>query len=64
MSPLFDAISVLLHFDHESLKYIHGQNKLRHAKWVEFLQSFDFVSKYKAGNRNIAADTLSRRHNL
>jgi len=38
----------ILHSDHESLKYIHGQQKLnpRHAKWVEFLQSFNFSSKY------------------
>ena len=37
----------VLHSDHESLKYIHGQHKLsaRHAKWVEFLQSFNFVAK-------------------
>ena len=56
----------VLHSDHESLKYIHGQHKLssRHAKWVEFLQSFDFVAKYKAGKANIVADALSRKHSL
>ncbi|XP_074288672.1 uncharacterized protein LOC141613826 [Silene latifolia] len=39
----------VLHSDHEALKHIHGQQKLniRHAKWVEFLQSFTFSSKYK-----------------
>ena len=43
----------ILHSDHESLKYINGQQKLspRHAKWVEFLQSFHFSSKYKDGKR-------------
>ncbi|XP_021730697.1 uncharacterized protein LOC110697622 [Chenopodium quinoa] len=41
----------VLHSDHEALKYIHGQQKLnpRHAKWVEFLQSYNLSSKYKEG---------------
>ena len=58
--------SFILHSDHKALKFIHGQKKLsaRHAKWVEFLQTFNFVSKYKAGKANIVADALSRRHNL
>ena len=44
----------ILHSDHESLKYINGQLKLnpRHAKWVEFLQSFHFSSKYKAHGKH------------
>ncbi|XP_074303235.1 uncharacterized protein LOC141637674 [Silene latifolia] len=54
----------VLHSDHEALKHIHGQQKLnqRHAKWVEFLQSFTFSSKYKTGASNVVADALSRRH--
>ena len=44
------------------LKFISGQYKLnsRHAKWVEFLQSFSFVSKYKPRHTNVVANALSR----
>ena len=56
----------ILHSDHESLKYINRHQKLspRHAKWVEFLQSFHFFSKYKDGRSNVVADALSRRYTL
>jgi len=56
----------IIHNDHESLKYLKGQNKLnkRHAKWMEFLEQFQYVIKYKKGKTNILADTLSRRHVL
>ncbi|GJY64922.1 transposon ty3-I gag-pol polyprotein [Tanacetum coccineum] len=38
----------ILHSNHEALKYIQGQHKLqpRHAKWVEFLQAFNFNIKH------------------
>ncbi|XP_021759482.1 uncharacterized protein LOC110724372 [Chenopodium quinoa] len=50
----------------KAFEFIHGQKKLnaRHAKWVEFLQSFNFATKYKKGKTNIVADALSRRHNI
>jgi hypothetical protein len=40
------------------------QNKLnrRHAKWVEFIESFPYIIKHKKGKDNIIADALSRRY--
>nr|GEY26826.1 RNA-directed DNA polymerase [Tanacetum cinerariifolium] len=56
----------ILFFDHEALRYIQGQAKLkpRHAKWVELLQEFSFVIRYKAGSSNTVSDAFSRRHSL
>ncbi|XP_065871954.1 uncharacterized protein [Euphorbia lathyris] len=54
----------VIHTDHESLKHLKGQQKLnrRHAKWVEFIETFPYVIKYKQGKENVVADALSRRH--
>ncbi|GJW59663.1 putative CCCH-type zinc finger family protein [Tanacetum coccineum] len=56
----------VLFSDHEALKFINGQHKLkpRHAKWVEFIQAFSFVIRHKVGSDNQVADALSRRHSL
>ncbi|GKC15225.1 putative CCCH-type zinc finger family protein [Tanacetum coccineum] len=56
----------VLFSDHEALKFINGQHKLkpRHAKWVEFIQAFSFVIRHKDGSNNQVADALSRRHSL
>ncbi|GKC44870.1 RNA-directed DNA polymerase [Tanacetum coccineum] len=56
----------VLFSDHEALKFINGQHKLksRHAKWVEFIQTFSFVIRHKVGLNNQVADALSRRHSL
>ncbi|XP_060177884.1 uncharacterized protein LOC132607823 [Lycium barbarum] len=53
----------VLYSDHEAIKYLNHQQKLnaRHAKWVEFLQNFQFVIKHKAGKLNQVADALSRK---
>ena len=36
----------------------------RHARWVEYLQSYTFVLKHKAGSENRAADALNKRVTL
>ncbi|XP_057485167.1 uncharacterized protein LOC130771560, partial [Actinidia eriantha] len=50
--------------DHESLKYLKSQHKLnkRHARWVEFIETFPYVIRYKQGKENVVADALSRRY--
>ena len=55
-----------IHSDHESLKYFKGHIKLnnRHLKWVEFIETFPYVVKYKQGKNNTVVDALSRRYNL
>jgi hypothetical protein len=56
----------VIHSDHESLKHICSQNNLnrRHAKWIEFIEVFSYVVKYKKGKDNLVADDLSRRYTL
>ena len=56
----------MVHTDHESLKYLKGQQKLnkRHAQWMEFHEPFPYVIKYKKGKENVVADALSRRYVL
>lgn len=56
----------VIHTDYESLKHLKGQTKLnrRHAKWIEFIETFTYVIKYKQGKDNVVADPLSRRYNL
>ena len=56
----------IIYTDHESLKHFKSQHSLskRQAKWVEFLESFAYVIKYKKGSTNVVADTLSRRYVL
>ena len=36
----------------------------RHAKWVEFIETFPYVIKYKQGKETIVADALSRKYVL
>ncbi|XP_048627497.1 uncharacterized protein LOC125596364 [Brassica napus] len=52
--------------DHETLKHLRGQTTLkrRHARWLEFVETFPYVIKYKKGKDNVVADALSRTHTL
>jgi len=56
----------VLYTDHQALRYLNSQGKLnqRHLKWVEFLQSYTFVLKYRSGKSNRVADALRKRQNL
>ncbi|WVZ57943.1 hypothetical protein U9M48_008271 [Paspalum notatum var. saurae] len=56
----------VIHSDYESLKYIRSQVKLnkRHAKWVEFIESFPYLMKHKKGKENVIADALSCRYTM
>eukprot|EP00257_Ricinus_communis_P016673 XP_015574920.1 uncharacterized protein LOC107261271 [Ricinus communis] len=48
----------VIHTDHESLKHLKGQHKLnsRHAKWVELIEMFPYVIKYKNKKENVVAE--------
>ena len=56
----------VLHMDHESLKHLKGHDKLnrRYAKWMDFIETFPYVIKYKKGKENVVVDVLSRRYAL
>ena len=56
----------VLHTDHELLKHIKSQTKLRkrYARWIAFIDTFAFVIKYKIGKSNVVADALSRQYTL
>ena len=43
--------------DNQALKFITRKEKLnkKHAKWVEFMQNFTFVTKHIAGTANKVA---------
>lgn len=54
----------MIHTDHESLKHLKRQSKLkkRYAKRLEFIVKFPYVICYKKGKENMVADALSRRY--
>jgi hypothetical protein len=56
----------IIHSDHEALKHIRTQTNLnrRHAKWVEFIESFPYIIKHKNRKDNVIVDALSRRYTM
>ncbi|RDX77610.1 Retrovirus-related Pol polyprotein from transposon 17.6, partial [Mucuna pruriens] len=51
----------LIHSDHEILKHLRSQSKLKKR---HFLEKFPYVIKHKQGKANLVVDALSRRHSL
>ena len=54
----------VLYSDNHALQFITKQETLnqKHAKWVEFMQNFNFVLNHISGNSNKVADALNRRY--
>ena len=52
-----------MYLDHKSLKYIFTQRDLnmRHRRWMEFLEDYDFTLYCHPGKANVVADALSRK---
>jgi hypothetical protein len=52
----------IIHTIHQPLQYLQAQTKLQqsqHYKWMDFLQQFHLVIKYKKGTNNKVANILS-----
>ncbi|KAF7815025.1 Transposon Ty3-I Gag-Pol polyprotein [Senna tora] len=41
-----------------------GKLNKRHARWLEFIETFPYVIKHKKGKENVVVDALSRRYSL
>ena len=56
----------VIHIDHESWKHLKSQGKLnkRHARWMEYIETFPYVIRYKQGKESVVADALSLRYVL
>lgn len=60
------ANAFILLTDHFSLKFLQSQKSISrmHARWLQFLQRFNFVLKHTSGNVNKVVDALSRKGTL
>jgi hypothetical protein len=56
----------LVQSDHNNLKYFKSARKVtpRQARWMEFLEDYDFELEHLPGHTNTIADLLSRRIDL
>ncbi len=57
---------IMVHTDHKNLQYFRQPQKItgRQARWMEFLQDFDYHLDHIPGHANMVADLLSRRKDL
>ena len=51
----------VLYSDHIALRHLHDQKKVSdcHARWIEYLQDYTFVIRYKKGKENTVPNALS-----
>lgn len=54
--------SCVLKTDHEPVKYLQSKIKLtgRQMRWIDELQSYNFIAEHLPGSKNSAADALNR----
>lgn len=62
--PYLHGAKFRIKTDHHPLKYLDTQKTLsrRQARWVEFMQEFDYDVDYIKGKSNVVADALSRQY--
>jgi len=66
--PLFLGAThaIRVRTDHKNLQYFRDPRKItgRQARWIEFLQDFDYTLEHIPGSTNTVADLLLRRKDL
>jgi len=66
--PLFLGAThaIRIRTDHKNLQYFRDPRKItgHQARWIEFLQDFDYTLEHIPGSTNTVADLLSRRKDL
>ena len=66
--PLFLGATHAIHVrtDHKNLQYFRDPRKItgRQARWIEFLQDFDYTLEHIPGSTNTMADLLLQRKDL
>ena len=58
------ANTFILLTDHLPFKFLNSQISRMHARWLQFLQRFNFVIKHTLGKSNKVVDALSRKGTL